>query len=140
VWRGVADGAEWCQQFLDVHRPDAVRILDFSHAAGYLAQVAQAAFGEGTVAAATWYETQRHALKHEPAPDGVLAAVRAVRDALTTRPATSATTALATVTKSLAYLERREDQVQYATFHQQGFPIGSGIVESAGDRLGDDGG
>ena len=31
---GVVDGADWCQSFLDVHRPDAVRILDFSHAAG----------------------------------------------------------------------------------------------------------
>jgi hypothetical protein len=32
---GVVDGAEWEQKFLDLHRPDAVRILDFRHAANY---------------------------------------------------------------------------------------------------------
>ena len=139
---GVVDGAEWCQQFFDVHRPDAVRILDFSHAAGYLAQIGQAAFGPGTAAAATWYEAQRHALKHDPTPDGVLAAVRAVRNEVATRPAgaagpAGATTvaapvaALDTVTKSLTYLEKRRDHLQYAAFQQRGYPIGSGIVESA---------
>jgi len=129
---GVVDGADWCQQFLDVHRLDAVRILDFSHAAGYLAQIAQAAQGEGSVAASTWYEAQRHALKHDPTPDGILVAVRAVRDAVAS-PSSSTVppTALSMVTRSLAYLERRTDQMQYATFQQQGFPIGSGIVESA---------
>src|SRR5438046_98197 len=28
---GVMDGADWEQTFLDVHRPDAKRILDFPH-------------------------------------------------------------------------------------------------------------
>ena len=32
----VQDGAEWLQGFVDAHRPDAVRILDFSHAATYV--------------------------------------------------------------------------------------------------------
>src|SRR5215217_6063514 len=30
---GVVDGSEWCQQFLDAHCPDAVRILDFAPSA-----------------------------------------------------------------------------------------------------------
>ena len=30
----VQDGAEWIQGFVDLYRPDAVRILDFAHAAG----------------------------------------------------------------------------------------------------------
>ncbi len=29
---GVADGSDWLQAFLDDHRPDAVRVLDFPHA------------------------------------------------------------------------------------------------------------
>lgn len=129
---GVVDGADWCQSFLDVHRPDAVRILDFSHATGYLSQVAQVAFGAGTRAAATWYETQRHALKHDSTPDKVLAAVRAVRDEVTERPVTAADSAGASaIGKCLAYFEKRVDQLRYATFVAQGYPIGSGIVESA---------
>ncbi len=37
----VQDGAEWIQGFVDLHRPDAVRILDFAHAAGYLSEIAE---------------------------------------------------------------------------------------------------
>jgi hypothetical protein len=82
---GVADGADWCQQCFDTQRPDAVRILDFSHAAGYLAQIAQAAFGPGTGAAATWLEAQCHALKHD-APESVLATLRALQATVAARP------------------------------------------------------
>ena len=127
----VADGAEWCQQFFDTQRPDAVRILDFPHAAGYLAQAAQAAFGAGTAESATWLEAQRHALRHT-APGPVLAAVRALHGAVTTDVARSdSVTAADTIGKCLAYLEKRTDQLRYATFAAAGYPIGSGIVESA---------
>src|SRR6266542_6082588 len=60
-------------------RPDAVRILDFPHAAEYLAQVAQAGFGAGTAAATDWLAAQCHTLKHD-SPGAVLAHIRAVRD------------------------------------------------------------
>jgi hypothetical protein len=39
----VVDGAEWEQGFIALHRPDAVRILDWGHAVEYLAAAAQAA-------------------------------------------------------------------------------------------------
>jgi hypothetical protein len=125
---GVADGAEWCQQFLDVHRPDAVRILDFAHAAGYLAQLADAAYGEGTPEAGAWLDAQRHALRHDDSPDAVLAAA-AVPDALRARRAPPE--ALASAATAVAYLEKRRDQLRYARFQQLGYPIGSGMVESA---------
>lgn len=124
---GVVDGAEWCQGFLDLHRPDAVRILDFPHAAEYLAQVAQAGFGGGTAAAREWLARQCHTLKHD-SPGAVLDAVRAVRDQVVNR---GDAVALEAVETSLAYLEKRQAQLAYATFQAQGFPIGSGIVESA---------
>jgi hypothetical protein len=128
---GVADGADWCQQFFDTQRPDAVRILDFPHAVGYLAQVAQAAYGTGTVVATTWLEAQRHTLRHQP-PDVVLAAIRALQETVaadSARP--DGATATETIGKCLAYLEKRQDQLRYATFAAAGYPIGSGIVESA---------
>ncbi len=115
------------ESFLDVHRLDAVRILDFSHATGYLAQIAQATFGEGTAEATGWLAAQRHALKHA-SPAVVLAAVRQAQAVVARR---GDPLALEVVTKSLAYLEKRRDQLAYATFQQQGYPIGSGIVESA---------
>jgi hypothetical protein len=46
---GVVDGADWCQQFFDAHRPDAIRILDFPHSAQRLSEVAAAVRVQGAV-------------------------------------------------------------------------------------------
>src|SRR6266702_2776292 len=43
----VQDGAEWLQGFVDYHRADAVRILDFAHAAEYINQIGQAVQAAG---------------------------------------------------------------------------------------------
>lgn len=121
---GVVDGAEWCQQFLQAHRPDAVRILDFPHAAQRLSDVAEAVWGPGEVAR-TWAATQRTALR-EGDPAAVLAAICALPLA---EP--RAADARRVQGEVLGYLQPRLGQMQYATFRAQGLPIGSGIVESA---------
>jgi len=48
------DGAVWQQGFLDLQRPDAVRILDFPHAAEYLTSAIQPCFGPNTAASQAW--------------------------------------------------------------------------------------
>jgi hypothetical protein len=113
----IMDGAGWLQKFIDFHRPDAIRILDFPHAVEYLSRASHEAHGTGTAATSAWIGTQAHALKHD-GPEPVLAALRVLptgehRD------------------DALAYLEPRLPQVQYPTFRAAGYPIGSGIVESA---------
>jgi hypothetical protein len=123
---GVMDGSDWLQGFLAYHRPDAVRILDFPHAVEHLAAAAQATFGPGTAATCVWLEEQRHTLRHGD-PAAVLAALRALPTAAAADPASAAVVRDAT----LAYLTKRWSQIQYATFSAQGYPIGSGMVESA---------
>jgi hypothetical protein len=59
----VSDGAEWIQGFVDLHRPDAIRLLDVPHALGDVAQAGQAAYGEGTARFMPWFATQRHTLQ-----------------------------------------------------------------------------
>jgi len=113
----VMDGAEWLQRFLDFHRSDAIRILDFPHAVEYLTRAGHEAFGAGTVATSEWIGTQAHALKHT-GPDSVLAALRALP------PGEQRDTAL-------GYLTARLAQIAYPTFRAAGYPIGSGVVESA---------
>lgn len=120
------DGAEWQQTFLDVHRPDAVRILDFPHGLEHLAAAAQASFGAGSAEASAWLEAQAHELKHGD-PDRVLAALRA----LPTAQATDPTAAEAAREGTLHYLEKRREQIRYALFLALGYPIGSGCIESA---------
>lgn len=76
----VQDGADWLQGFIDFHRHDAVRVLDFPHAVEYLTRASHAALGVGmaaTPASQAWLTQQAHALKHD-GPDPVLAALRAL--------------------------------------------------------------
>jgi hypothetical protein len=54
VWRD--DGADWEQTFLDVHRPDAIRIPLFPHAVEYLTKAAQATWCLGASTADTWVQ------------------------------------------------------------------------------------
>lgn len=113
----VNDGAEWIQGFLDLHCPQAQRVLDFAHAAGYLATAANAVFGEGTAAAQTWFATQRHELRQGD-PDIVLAALAALPPSAERDQATG-------------YLMARRHQIAYRDFAARGWPRGSGCVESA---------
>jgi hypothetical protein len=117
----VVDGAEWCQQFIDLHKPDALRILDFAHAAEYVSAIGQSAGEDGPLLNETQLAQQLHALKHS-GPQEVLSNLRALLAAQPTRPE---------LAKQLAYLEKREGQMQYPDFLSAGWPIGSGIVESA---------
>lgn len=122
----VQDAAEWQRRFVDRHRPDAVRILDFPHGAEHVSAAAQAVLGAGTAALSEWLGAQLHELKHGD-PDRVLAALRALPVAAARDPDAAA----ATVAAVLGYLEPRRDQLRYAEFRALGYPIGSGAVESA---------
>ncbi|MGH2733875.1 MAG: ISKra4 family transposase [Actinomycetota bacterium] len=122
----VVDGAEWLQKFVDWHVPQAVRILDFPHAAEHVSLAAQAAFGPGTAEVSEWLDRWLHELKHGD-PDQVLAAVRA----LPTENSTDPVGAAKTRDQIVAYLAKRRAQIAYAEFLAAGYPIGSGMVESA---------
>jgi len=122
----INDGAEWIQGIVDTYRRDAVRILDFAHATGYLAQAAQATFGPDTPATRAWLTGQAHALQHA-SPEVVLAALRALPCTISAAPAAAG----AARDTALGYLEPRREQLRYADFHAQGYPIGSGAMESA---------
>ena len=121
----VQDGAEWQQRFVDHHRPDAVRILDFPHALEHLGTAGRAVFGAGTAAFSEWLGVQAHTLKHGD-PDDVLSALRTLDLAAAVDP-----DAARHQTEALAYFEKRRTQITYADFRDQGYPIGSGAVESA---------
>jgi hypothetical protein len=120
----VLDGAEWLQGFVDFHRRDALRILDFGHGASYVNQVGQGAYGEDTPKTRQWLNTQLHQLKHV-GPHDVLVELRGLAQA---HPDNAA------MTDALDYLEKREAQLQYPSFQAAGWPIGSGAVES-GNKL-----
>lgn len=123
----VNDGAEWIQGFIDVQCHDAVRILDFSHAAGYVSQVGQAVLGEGTAEFKVWLATTLHELKHD-SPDKVLQTLRDMQHELEGGAASAER--LDGVRAAVNYLDKRRPQIDYARFQAAGYPIGSGSVES----------
>src|SRR6266487_1758943 len=116
----VQDGAEWLQGLVDYHRPDAVRILDFAHAAEYIHEIGQAVQAAGGKLPATWLEGVLHRLKHQ-GPHRVLTHLSWL----------AARYPSPTIQEKLAYLHKREAHMQYPTYQQAGWPIGSGSVESA---------
>lgn len=121
----VVDGAPWCQGCLDLHRPDAVRILDFPHAVAHLGQVAEAICGAGTAAARDWLGRQARALRH--GQEGQVLDELARLTARTDRGAEAQRVS----GQSLHYLTVRQDQIRYQTYATAGYPLGSGGVESA---------
>jgi len=117
----VMDGAEWEQHFVDFHCPEAVRILDFPHAAERLSAIGDTLWGQDTPASRQWFEQQVHNLK-QVGPTPMLAELRALQ---TQHPTNTV------LAENLAYLEKREAQMHYPEYQAQGWPIGSGAVESA---------
>jgi hypothetical protein len=181
----VSDGAEWIQRFVDLHRPNAVRILDFAHATEKVAEVghtideqglslsclkekgeqkrakpntsrkrkagakpntscpsaqpratspdkacqteAQLAAEQGKARLQAWLDGQTEELKKGEA---ALVVQEIERLWLRMQAEGRAKVAEAIATR-LNYLKERQSMISYATFRQQGYPIGSGSVESA---------
>lgn len=119
----VNDGAEWIQSFLDYHAPRAVRIIDFAHAASYLAQAGKAVWGEESATFQGWFAAACHRLKHQP-PQETMANLRLLQ------PKTKNDEQSALIDSALHYLQRRLPMLDYAHFRRRGYPIGSGSVES----------
>lgn len=120
----VMDGAEWLQGLIDYHCPTAVRILDFPHAGQRIGQISEAVWGQGSAETKQWTSKRLHQLKHQ-GPDELLVELHQLQEQHPT---------LDLLRENLAYLEKRTNQMQYPQFQQQGWPIGSGMVES-GNKL-----
>lgn len=123
----VTDGAAWEQSFIDFHRPDAIRILDFAHAAEYLAEAGRSLYGEQSAKFRHWFEAQGNRLK-KGQPEQLF---KQLRQLAQTAQAEGKPEAQQAIQSSLAYLEPRREMIQYAQFQALGYPIGSGSVESA---------
>jgi hypothetical protein len=119
----VNDGAEWIQSFLDYHCPRAERILDFAHAASYVAQAGKAIWDEESDTFKGWFASSCQRLKHEP-PAETIGTLRLLQ------PQAKGDEQAAQIDSALFYLQNRLEMLDYAHFRRRGYPIGSGSVES----------
>jgi hypothetical protein len=114
----IQDGAEWIQGFVQGHRHDALRILDFAHAASYVCEIAAKVREAGGHLPAKWEESVLHRLKHE----GPARLLRHLSRLAVRYPQSQ---------EQVNYLQKRRELMEYPNYQQQGWPIGSGSVESS---------
>jgi hypothetical protein len=116
------DGAPWIARITTTNYPKAVQILDWGHADERIWKVAKAAFGEGTQEAKQWAETNLEQLW--------LGQVKGVVDTLRGLD-WEKISCTDDIRQSPDYFETRQSKMEYDRFRQEGYPIGSGTVESA---------
>jgi len=121
----VMDGADWLQFFTDWHRPDAVRILDFPHAAEHITQLLEALEKAEMRFPPHMLDRCLHLLKHR-GPRCLLRMADRLRSDQAQQKG---------VQEHLDYLRKREALMCYPAFQRQGWPIGSGMVESANKNV-----
>jgi hypothetical protein len=119
----VADGAVWIWNLVADRFGDAHQLLDYYHASQHLWAVAAALHGEGTPAARRWVEPLLEQLR-----GGHAAKVIRRLEQLELRCAPAAAE---TVVRERKYFEHHRKRLDYATAAAQGWPLGSGAMESS---------
>jgi hypothetical protein len=109
----VADGAPWIWNLSAEVSPDSIQIVDFYHAAQHLSQAAQALFPSDPAPVTTWNDRMRDHLK--------LGQVWVIIHTLNA----------ANLPEHAHYFITHQRRMAYQEFRENGFPIGSGAVESA---------
>jgi hypothetical protein len=118
----LADGARWIWTMVEDLVPQAVQILDFSHAKHYLWEAGKQIYGEGSTFVRPWVKEQETLLL-ENKVEQVMAHLERFLDLAP---------ALAPI---LHYFQQNAGRMHYGTYRQRGYFIGSGAIESAGKQL-----
>jgi hypothetical protein len=122
VWIALTDGGNGLEDFIDVYFPRAVKILDFQHVTGHLADFAKV-FRQGPQAErllSAWC----HILKHAGGAQMIKVIERLDRKKMPAETQTEQD-------KLLNYLRNSEGRMDYPAYLKQGWQIGSGAIESA---------
>lgn len=107
-----ADGAEWIWNLSDDLFPDSLQIVDWYHARQHLAAAATALFPDDPAHSATWYRRHSDLLFHGGA---VFIAAHLEAKGFP---------------EHARYFRTHQRRMQYQQFREEGYPIGSGTVES----------
>lgn len=119
----LGDGAAWVWEIARTCFPQAMLILDYYHASEHIVALARAIYDDDG-AAQNWSLRWR-SLIYDSQLDELLSEARAAADA----PPAEA------VQRELDYLERNRARMDYRYYRQQGWFIGSGVVEAGCKRV-----
>ena len=119
----IGDGAVWIWNLADEHFPGATEIVDFMHAKKHLHDVAKLAFVEDdSDRVETWVRTTETSLYNGETSQ----VVARIRELATENPAIGDV-----LEKEVRYFQKNAHRMQYRTFNEKGYQIGSGVIESA---------
>ena len=118
----VADGAQWIWQGVQHLFPTAEMILDYSHCAEPVSQVATAHYSDQPAQALEGGEAPRARLLAGEVT-GVIGGVQRLRPA--------SMQATAAIDDLIGYLENNQTRINYRSQRRAGYPLGSGGIESA---------
>jgi hypothetical protein len=120
------DGARWIERITATNFPQAQQIIDWSHAGEHLWTVANEVWGEQTAQTQQWVEQQLDRLW-----SGRVVEVVATLDNLNLDQERWSPL----VRQAPDYFRSRQKQMQYDRFRAEGYPLGSGTVESAANTV-----
>lgn len=107
-----ADGAEWIWNLTMDLFPDSLQIVDWFHACQHLSQAASALFPADPERAKRWYAHRQNDLFH-----GAAASIALELEC-------------ADLSDHARYFRTHQRRMQYQEFREDGYPIGSGTIES----------
>ena len=120
-WIALTDGGNGLEDWIDLNFPLSIKILDFRHAAEYLADFGKAyCQGDSTEQVSSWC----HTMKHEGG-----AAIWKVLNQLDR--GTMSQTAQDEHTRVLRYIGNNQHRMKYPEYIAKGWQIATGAVESA---------
>jgi hypothetical protein len=123
-WVALTDGGNGLDDFMEIYFPQAVRILDFYHAAEHLSDFAKACLGGDAEAAEKLTKEWSHQMKHEGG--GAILATLEALDLKGRSPAALEAHRLVT-----GYVRKNLHRMDYPRYQKEGWQIGSGHIEAA---------
>lgn len=118
----IGDGALWIWNLVGEHFFDSHQLVDWYHATEHLAEAARILYGEGTSAARRWYRRWETKL-YQGHVDQLVKALK--------RQATLHPEKAQALRQQTRYFHNNRKRMNYLEMRSEGYPIGSGMVESA---------
>ena len=117
----LTDGADWIRKLVQLHFPHAIHIIDLYHAREHLTELCKLLFWRNPKRRSRYKDRWWDALD-----DGdVETILREARDALPADPR-----AAKDARKHIGYFEKNKERMRYAQFIEQGYFVGSGVIEA----------
>ena len=118
----IGDGAEWIWTLVAEHFPEAIQIVDLSHARQHLWEVARQLYPHEESRQKAWMKVHQKRLLDKGKIEKLLGALRAIH--------TTNSQMAEKIRTEADYFERNAERMRYPKFRRQHLFVGSGVIEA----------